>query len=120
MSSRWPAYNGVFAARSKLRPLVVPGEDSTDGAGYDHAPPLARQEPELGRVQRTRPRRLDWASLLRRVFHEDITRCPEFHGRLEVIACPTDPDVVGHILDHLGLLPGCSPRAPPRPAPQTA
>jgi hypothetical protein len=115
-------YHGVFAARSKLRALVVPREETSDQAGPGHAPPLARREPERGRTQATRPRRLDWAALLRRVFDEDITRCPECDGRLEVIACLTDPDVVGDILEHLGLLPGCPPRAPPtsRPAAELA
>jgi hypothetical protein len=115
-------YHGVFAARSKLRPLVVPREDSADETGIDHAAPLARPEPEAGRAPRTRSRRLDCASLLRRVFGEDISRCPECDGRLEVIACLTDPDVVGAILDHLGLSPGCPPRAPPtlRPAAELA
>jgi hypothetical protein len=63
-----------------------------------------------------RLRRLDWASLLRRVYDADVTRCPRCDGRLEVIAFLTDPDVVRAILEHLGLLPGSKPRAPPASA----
>ena len=61
-------------------------------------------------------RRLDWASLLERVFGQDVTECPRC-DRLRVTAFVTDPDVTANILDHLGLpisAPAIAPaRAPP-------
>lgn len=62
-------------------------------------------------------RRLDWASLLRRVSGPDVTACPSCADTLRVPAFITQPDVTVQILDHLGLatvVPGISPaRAPP-------
>jgi hypothetical protein len=64
-----------------------------------------------------RPRRLDWASLLQRVYDVDVLKCPRCDGRLEVIAAISDPDTLRRILDHLGLPsapPECKPaRGPP-------
>lgn len=64
-----------------------------------------------------RKRRLDWATLLRRVYRVDVLTCPRCEGRLEVIAAISEPDTVRRILDHLGLPstpPECKPaRAPP-------
>jgi hypothetical protein len=68
-----------------------------------------------------RSRRLDWATLLRRVYRLDVLKCPRCEGRLEVIAAISDPDVVRRILDHLGLPvtpPQCKPaRGPPEDLP---
>jgi hypothetical protein len=65
--------------------------------------------------------RLDWATLLRRVYRLDVLKCPRCEGRLEVIAAISDPDVVRRILDHLGLPvtpPQCKPaRGPPEDLP---
>ena len=65
-----------------------------------------------------RQRRLDWASLLRRTFHDDLLRCPKCGGHLEVLAAINDPVVAQKILRHLGLStegPRCAPaRAPPQ------
>ena len=63
-------------------------------------------------------RRLDWASLLRRVFGEDVTRCPRCGDRLRVLAFLTHPDVTARILDHLGLASAVPPIAPARAPPQ--
>jgi hypothetical protein len=46
--------------------------------------------------------RLDWASLLRRVYLEDVLACP-CGGRRSIIADITEPDVVVAILAHLNL-----------------
>ena len=60
----------------------------------------------------SRPRRLPWAELLRRVHAIDVRDCPRCHGRLQIIAFLTDPAVTAAILRHLGL-----PATAPRPAP---
>ena len=64
-----------------------------------------------------RKRRLDWATLLRRVFRVDVLKCSRCDARLEVIAAISDPDIVRRILDHLRLPstpPQCKPaRGPP-------
>ena len=62
-------------------------------------------------------RRLDWASLLRRVFGEDVTRCPRCGDRLRVLAFLTHPDLTAAILDHLGLASAVPPIAPARAPP---
>ena len=46
--------------------------------------------------------RIDWASLLRRVYLVDILACP-CGGRRSVVADINDPTVVAAILTHLGL-----------------
>jgi len=59
-----------------------------------------------------RKRTLDWADLLRRAFAIDVLTCTRCGGPRQVIAFITEPEVVAHILDHLGL-----PSTPPPLAP---
>jgi len=63
-------------------------------------------------------RRLDWAGLLQRVFHIDVTRCARCGGRVRILAVLSHPDITGPILAHLGLdtqAPSIAPaRAPPQ------
>jgi len=47
--------------------------------------------------------RVPWAELLRKVFAVDVLDCPRCHGRLELIAFISAPDVARRILDHLEL-----------------
>ena len=61
--------------------------------------------------------RLDWASLLRRVFGEAVTRCPRCGDHLRVLAFLTNPDVTARILDHLGLAKAVPPISPARAPP---
>ncbi len=61
-------------------------------------------------------RRLDWASILERVFGPDVTECPRCGDRLRVLAFITDPDATTRILAHLGL-PGATPTVAPARAP---
>jgi hypothetical protein len=46
--------------------------------------------------------RIDWASLLRRVYLVDVLSCP-CGGRRALVADVTDPGTVAAILAHLGL-----------------
>ena len=49
------------------------------------------------------PYRLDWASLLKRVFGVDVLKCSRCKGKMRLIACIEEPDVANKILEHLGL-----------------
>jgi hypothetical protein len=51
-----------------------------------------------------RDRYLDWASLLKRVFGEDLLVCSRCgHSPMRVIAAIDDPPIVEKILVHLGV-----------------
>jgi hypothetical protein len=110
---------------------------STDGGLEQQAkrplaatPDLAELDPDLlltvmgdrpdeASLLPVRQRRLNWASLLRRVFAVDITVCPRCSGRMRVLCAINDPPVAQKILRHLGLPtegPRCAPaRGPPEP-----
>jgi hypothetical protein len=75
--------------------------------------------PDEASLLPVRQRRLDWATLLRRVFAVDLTVCPRCTGAMKVLCAVNDPPVVQKILRHLGLPtegPRCAPaRGPPEP-----
>jgi hypothetical protein len=43
---------------------------------------------------------MSWAQRLKRVFAIDIEACPECGGKLRVIACIEDPQLIAKILAH--------------------
>ena len=47
--------------------------------------------------------RLDWGSLLRRIFAIDVTTCAQCKGKLRVVAKVDNPGAVAAMLRHLGL-----------------
>jgi hypothetical protein len=80
------------------------GAASPFGAGSE-----ARPRSSLGTGVVPQPfARIDWAPLIRRVYLEDVLRCP-CGGRRRIHRSVTEPDAVVAILEHLGL----SARAPP-------
>ena len=85
--------HGVLSSAHRWRARVVP------------SPPTAAEAPTTTTSPTTMmlARRLDWASLLRRVFGEQITQCPRCGDHLRVLAFITDLQLTAHILDHLGL-----------------
>jgi len=107
-------YFGVFANRSKARPLlpkppVPPGPEPL--AQPPTLPPgTSPPTPQTAR----RPRKLPWAALLRRVLDVDALACPKCNTPMLVLAFLTDPAVVRRILDHLGLPADPIRLAPPR------
>jgi hypothetical protein len=58
--------------------------------------------------------RMSWARLLKRVFDIDIERCPQYGGKLKIIAAIEEPAVIERILTHLGLSAQPPPRTPAR------
>jgi hypothetical protein len=54
--------------------------------------------------------RIEWASLLRRIYLEDLLACPR-GGRRRVIADITERDAIVAVLNHLGLHPDAPPIA---------
>jgi len=100
-------FHGVLASAHQWRARVVPTPPP---------PPVAdRASPPTAM---TLARRLDWAQLLlRRVFGEQVTRCPRCGDHLRVLAFLTHPDITARILDHLGLASAVPPIAPARAPP---
>ena len=47
--------------------------------------------------------RLDWASLLSRIFAIDVMTCAQCKGKLRIVAKVDNPDAVAAMLRHLGL-----------------
>jgi hypothetical protein len=46
---------------------------------------------------------MSWAQRLKRVFGVEIQRCDNCGGAVKIIASIEDPEVIGRILEHLGL-----------------
>ncbi|MBS2033291.1 MAG: transposase, partial [Deltaproteobacteria bacterium] len=89
-------FHGALAPASKLRKRIVPA----------WSPP----SPKEG--SKPRNDRMDWASLLKRVYKTDVFQCGACDGRARPIAVIQDPEVVKKILRHLGL-PAEAPRVAP-------
>ena len=89
---------------------VVEGELAERPPGESEAPSA---QPE-----RARPKRYDWAELMRREFEIDVLRCVRCGWRRKRIALITDLSVARRILAHLGLPSEPPSVAPARPPPQ--
>ena len=66
------------------------------------------------KIPARRPRRLSWASLMKRVLDVDALSCPKCHVPMVVLAFLTDPDVIQKILKHLELPTASPPLLPDR------
>ena len=100
-------FHGVLAPNAKLRALVVP-QAPGQAAGKSE---LTAAEP--GRTH-SRPARISWARLLKRVFEIDMEHCPNCGGQLKIIAAILEAPVIERILRHLGLEARAPPRVPAR------
>jgi hypothetical protein len=60
------------------------------------------------------PGRMDWATLMHRVWGWDVLRCPRCAGRLQFIAVITQRAVIERILTHVGLAAATIIAAPAR------
>lgn len=113
-------YFGAFAPYARGRAAVVGSSRAKPGPALPRAEaPVALDDPSVGDPPPAadRPRRLDWAALLQRVYKMDVLVCRACGGRLRVIAFLTDVRVVRRILDHLGIELVVLPRARPPPRP---
>ena len=124
-------YHGVFAPNSPWRAMIVPGprrrEPVCDAPGVQREGEVREDAGRVGaagggdvdigsagavEVPTTEPTvegrgatgtRIDWATLLHRVWGVDVLSCPRCGGRMRFIATITDRVVIRRILEHLGL-----------------
>lgn len=102
-------YHGVLSSHAKLRSDVVPEPP-------DDAPaPPPRQLDLYEDNDEVRLVRKPWAWLLRHVFLEDVTVCPECQGPMRWVEVATEPDDIARLLSRHDLAdaPAPRPRAPP-------
>ena len=83
-------FHGVFSPNSKLREFVVPAKPSDAEGRLEHPGDQAYS--------------MTWAQRLKRVFSIEIEKCEKCGGKLKVIACIEDEEVIDKILKHLGLV----------------
>jgi len=99
-----------FAPNAKLRSLVVPKQPRAAAVVDEDTIPLPPKMPRAFRI--------DWASLLKRVFAVDVLRCVKCDGRRRVLAVVDEPAAVKKILEHIGLPSTPVTTAPARGPPQ--
>ena len=101
-------FHGVLAPNARLRPLLVPQEPEVQQRTAEVA---VAGECDVQTVQ-SRPHRITWARLLKRVLDIDKAYCPNCGGgEMKIIAAILARPVIGKILIHLGL----DPQPPRRP-----
>lgn len=101
-------FHGLFAPNAKLRAKVVPGGKKPARACKESAtsqsdPPLAAASDGKAKSPRDGTSRIDWASLLKRIFKFDVLACGKCGGRMKVLAVIEDPPVIEKLLSHMGL-----------------
>ena len=99
--------HGVLAPNAKLRPLVVPQGPEVQELAAEVA---VAGVCDVETVQ-SRPHRINWAPLLKRVFDIDMQYCLNCGaGELKIIAAILERPVIEKILSHHSL----DPQPPPR------
>jgi hypothetical protein len=92
-------FHGVFAPNFSHRDRIVPRRSR-------------------GRMDSDKPRApMSWMQRLKRVFAIDIESCPQCDGKLRVIACIEEPQLIAKILGHVQQrdeATGTEARAPPQ------
>ena len=82
-------FHGVFSPNSRLREFVVPAKPGDEA---------------VARAQRgNKVYSMTWAQRLKRVFAIEIEKCEKCGGKVKIIACIEDPEVIQKILKHLRL-----------------
>jgi hypothetical protein len=115
-------YHGIFAPHARDRRALTRRRDSADAphpAVPPPAPSVLDDEPAPPPLP-DRPRRLDWAALLKRVHQVDVFVCDRCGGRRRVIAFIPDQAICARILDHLGIPKVVFPVPSARPPPGAA
>jgi hypothetical protein len=85
-------FHGVFAPNSKHR-------DRVTGEGKEKQSPSTETE-SLKDLEERRTT-MSWAMRLKRVFNIDITVCRHCQGKVQIIACIEDRQVINQILSHI-------------------
>ncbi|MFT5199499.1 MAG: hypothetical protein ACI87O_002169 [Planctomycetota bacterium] len=91
-------YHDVFAPASSLRHLVVPRPAATDPEhAHCHKSPTATDPPETATKLHTGSSTYRWPESLKRVFNEDVLRCPNCHGHRTLLTAVTDPFAIRQV-----------------------
>jgi hypothetical protein len=91
-------YHGVFAPASSLRHLIVPRPSATDPEhAHCHGSPTANDPPEPPTKLHTGSSTYRWPWLLKRVFNEDVLRCPNCRGHRTLLTAITDPFAIRQV-----------------------
>jgi hypothetical protein len=104
-------YHGVFAPAFAARSKIVPSDSN-------ESPPPVRPVAPSGAEAPRRPGRFPWASLIWRVFLQDVLACIRCPGRMAIVAAVTSQPAVTRILIHLGLPTAAPDFHTARPPPQ--
>jgi len=91
-------FHGVFAPNSKHRSMV------TREVKEEKSPSI---EPKPLQDIEERRAKMNWAMRLKRVFNIDITVCRNCQGRVRIIACIEDIQVINQILSHINRKQEC-------------
>jgi hypothetical protein len=97
-------FHGIYAPNAHLRPEVLPEfniDELEASCGHGH-------ETQLG----SRPGRLTWARLMKRIFQIDVLKCDRCGSRMQMISFITSPPIIRKILRSVGL-PADSPSIQP-------
>jgi hypothetical protein len=89
-------YHGVLAPAFAARSEIVPSRLDERAATSQPPAPYGAEAPR-------RPGRFPWASLIWRVFLNDVLACVRCAGRMEIVTAVTSRESVERILEHLGL-----------------
>ncbi len=106
------AHDSQTTADLPIRRLELPQDP------YDLPLSLLGPAPDPKTLLPIRERRLDWATLLKKVHAIDVLDCPRCPERLTVLAAISDPPVVRKILEHLKVPTTTPTMAPARAPPQ--
>ena len=90
-------YQGVLAPASPLRDSVVPR--SVKGRESNTGKRIGTKSSQCPAKRSSGQNYIPWAELLRRVFGEDVLRCPHCRGRRHMISVITDPEAVRRVLE---------------------
>jgi hypothetical protein len=102
-------YHGLLSSHARLRSEVVPDPPPDAPAPPPRQLDLYQDNGDIRLVRRP------WAWLLRHVFLEDVSRCPECDGPMRWLEVATEPEDIARLLAHHDLAPPPAPRprAPP-------
>jgi len=102
-------YHGCLASHSSQRSFIVPSP-----ADEEEHEPACLSEHADSHHHGSRPYRIAWAKILKRVFLTDLEHCSQCGGKMKVISAIMDVDVIRRILTHIGVSPDPPKLSPSR------